>query len=117
MRGPHSQATRDRIAMTLRGRKLDPAVIAKISAANLGQKRSEETRARISAALKGKRKSEEHCRNMSLANKGKKTTPETRAAMRRGWAAKTYEQKLAASAAGRKAANPSKHKGAHNARW
>jgi hypothetical protein len=61
------------------GRVCSPETRAKMSASNVGKKRTAETRARISAAQKGRVHSAERRAKNSAANKGKKLTEEHKA--------------------------------------
>lgn len=62
-----SQATRDKISATLRGR---PSL-------NIGRKHTDETRKKISLAATGRKASEETIQKMSASRKGRKQSPET----------------------------------------
>ena len=59
----HSEETKRKQSLALRGRKRPPETIAKMRAANLGKMHSEETRQKMSLAAKGKPKSKEHCKS------------------------------------------------------
>lgn len=62
-----------------------PEQIAKIAAANRGQKRSPETCARIGASKQGTTRSAETRAKMSAAHQGRQHTEESRAKMRANW--------------------------------
>lgn len=68
----------ERIAAKCRGRKVDPAVLAKRSASQKGIKRSAAFKAAVSAARKGQRLSAEHRAKLSAAKIGKKRAPRTK---------------------------------------
>lgn len=51
-------------------------------------------------------RSEAHCLRLSAAKTGKKRTPESIASQKAAWAAKSYEERLSVSSAGRKKAKP-----------
>lgn len=64
-----------------KGKQVSAETRGKLSAVNLGRKRTLATRAKISAVQQGKRNSAEAVAKMAAANRGGKRSPETRARM------------------------------------
>lgn len=76
-----SAETRRKLSEALRGRKLSPEHVAKMSSARKGRALSTETRARMSAARLGKKRDPAIGRKVSEALRGRPLTVETKAKM------------------------------------
>jgi len=68
----HSEESKIKLSIALKGKTLSHETRAKISAGHMGNVLSSETRAKISAALKGKTLSPETRAKMSASHMGKK---------------------------------------------
>lgn len=73
----HTEESKEKMSIALRGRKLSKENKRKLSIANKGKKLSEETKIKIGNAGRGKKHTEESKRKMSKIKKGKVLTQST----------------------------------------
>jgi len=81
----HSSATKERIGVAMKGRKLSPLTRSRMSASMVGKKKgpmSAAHKAAIAAGNSGQKRSEEACMKMSILRTGEKRTEEAKAKMR-----------------------------------
>lgn len=85
-----SAATRAKLSLALRGRKLSPEHVAKMSASLKGRKLSPETKAKMSAAKLGRKRPPGMMAKLAKRNRGRKHTPEAIANMSEAHKGKRY---------------------------
>lgn len=73
----HTEEYKKRMSEMMKGRKMDPEVVARVAAKNRGRKRSPEHIAAVVAANTGRKRSDESKARMSAAQMGKHSAPKS----------------------------------------